>query len=69
MPNKMEQYGLLNTDPFLSIPQAAEQLGIPVSTLRRAVNAGTVPAHRPFSRRIRVRVSEIVAAIEAQGEG
>lgn len=31
--------------PFMTIPQAAQELGVPVSTLRRAVNAG---AARPF---------------------
>ena len=53
---------------YLTIPQAADRLGIPTSTLRRAVNKGLVPFHRPFSQRIRVRLTEVVAAIEAKGE-
>ncbi|WP_133484778.1 helix-turn-helix domain-containing protein [Aliiroseovarius marinus] len=53
---------------YLTIPKAADRLGIPTSTLRRAVNKGLVPFHRPFSQRIRVRLTEVVAAIEAKGE-
>lgn len=54
---------------FLTIPQAAKELGLPVSTLRRAVKSGLVPHHRPFSSRIRVLVSEVCAAINASEEG
>ncbi|MGM9403261.1 helix-turn-helix transcriptional regulator [Aliiroseovarius sp. KMU-71] len=54
---------------YLTIPKAADRLGIPTSTLRRAVNKGLVPFHRPFSQRVRVRLSEIIAVIEAQKAG
>lgn len=56
-------------EDYLTIPQAADRLGIPTSTLRRAVNKGLVPFHRPFNQRIRVRLSEIIAVIEAQQVG
>ncbi|WP_282182502.1 helix-turn-helix transcriptional regulator [Aliiroseovarius marinus] len=56
-------------DGYHTIPQAAKRLGIPTTTLRRAVNKGLVPFHRPFSQRIRVRLSEIIAVIEAQKLG
>lgn len=57
----------LRHDQFMTIPQAAEQLGVPVSTFRRAVFTGEIPYHRPFNQRIRVRLSEVIAAIERQG--
>lgn len=57
-----------SAEQFQTIPQAAKRLGIPTSTLRRAVNKGLVPFHRPYSQRIRVRLTEVVAAIEAKGE-
>lgn len=46
-----------HTEKLLTIPQAARELGIPVSTLRRAVNAGEIPSHRPFNQRVRVRLT------------
>jgi len=49
---------------FLTLPAAAEKLNIPVSTLRRAVQRGAFPTYTPFGNRIRVRLSEIVTAIE-----
>lgn len=56
-------------EQFMTLPQAAKELGVPASTLRRAVNNGTVPFHRPFSQRVRVCLSEIIAVIEAQKSG
>lgn len=56
-------------EPLHTIPAAAKLLGIPVPTLRRAVNSGLVPAHRPFSSRIRLRLSEVISAIEEHREG
>lgn len=55
-------------DFYLTVPEAARELGVPVSTLRRAVNAGEIPSHRPFNQRVRVRLSEIIAAIEKNRE-
>lgn len=55
-------------EPYFTIPQAAKILGLPVSTLRRATKAGLLPTHQPFSIRIRVRLSEVNAAIEEQKE-
>lgn len=54
---------------YATIPQAAVKLGLPVSTLRRAVNRGMVPSYRPFGQRVRVRISEVIAAIESQQTG
>ena len=56
-------------EPLFTIPRAANQLGIPASTLRRAVNMGLVPYHRPFSKRIHVRLTEVEAAIATHTNG
>ena len=56
-------------EPFFTIPQAASQLGIPASTLRRAVNEGHVPYHRPFSKRIHLRLTEVEVAIASNTSG
>lgn len=56
-------------EEFLTIPQAAGLLGIPTTTLRRAVKCGIVPSYRPLGQRVRVRLSEIIAVIEAQKVG
>lgn len=54
---------------YLSIPAAARILGVPRYTLRRAVNAGLVPHHMPFSSRRRVLLSEVRAAMAAYAQG
>lgn len=58
-----------SSEQLYSIPQAAKKLGIPVSSLRRAVNAGFIPSHTIFNSRKRVRLSEIIAVIENQNDG
>jgi len=50
---------------LLTIQSAAEQLGIQAWKLRRAVNAGLIPSYRLFNSRRLVRLSEVVAVIEA----
>lgn len=50
---------------FLTIREAAEILGLTYVQLQRAIRRGIVPSYRPFGRRILVRLSEVVAAIEA----
>jgi len=55
--------------PYSTVPHAAEQLGLPVSTLRRAVNCGLVPSYRPFGQRVRVCLPEVVAAIASSQSG
>lgn len=60
---------ICKSETFLTIPKAAERLGIPTSTLRRAVKSGLVPSYRPLGQRVRVRLSEIIAVIENQNDG
>ena len=54
---------------LLTINQAAEELGVHTWALRRAVKAGTIPAYAPFNGRKLVRLSEVVAAIDASKIG
>lgn len=56
------------SETLLTIPRAAAQLDIPVSTLRRAVNSGLIPTYTIFNSRRRVRLSEVLAAIAATRE-
>lgn len=53
-------------EKLLTLPEAAAQLGVPVSTLRRAVKAGHIPTHTVFNQRKRVRLSDIFDAMLAQ---
>ena len=52
-------------EAYLTIPAAARHLGVPAFTLRRAVAAGILPFHQPFSSRRRVLLSEVRAAMAA----
>lgn len=59
----------VRTEPLLTIQQAAKELGIHTWALRRAINAGSIPAYRPFNGRKLVRLSEVIAAINASKIG
>lgn len=61
-----EQFGV---EPFLTLQQAAEELGVHVWALRRAVKSGAIPAYQPFNGRKLVRLSEVVTAINASKIG
>jgi predicted site-specific integrase-resolvase len=56
-----------NETRYLTIPQAADALGIPTSTLRRAESAGLIKSYQSFSKRKRVVLSEVRDAIAAFG--
>ena len=51
-----------------TIKEAGAILGIPAWKLLRAAKAGIVPTYRLLNSRRLVRVSEIIAAIEASAE-
>lgn len=55
-------------EPFFTIKQAAELLGLHYHQLQRGIKAGAFPAYRMGSR-LRVRLSEVVAVIEASKVG
>jgi excisionase family DNA binding protein len=61
-----EQFGV---EPFLTLQQAAKELGVHTWALRRAVKSGAIPAYQPFNGRKLVRLSEIVATINASKVG
>lgn len=54
---------------LLTVQQAAKELGVHTWALRRAVKSGTIPAYQPFNGRKLVRLSEVVAAINASKIG
>ncbi|MEQ1940788.1 hypothetical protein ABMA32_00050 [Mesorhizobium sp. VNQ89] len=56
-------------ESLLTIDKAAKELGVHTWALRRAVKSGTVPAYRPFNGRALVRISEVIAAINASKIG
>lgn len=56
-------------EKLLTIADAAKALGVHVWALRRAVKAGTIPSYAPFNCRKLLRLSEVVAAIEATKAG
>lgn len=55
---------ICKTGEFRTLPESAKILNIPVSTLRRAAKRREFPTYQTFGARVRVRVSEIVAAVE-----
>ncbi|MBN9673455.1 helix-turn-helix domain-containing protein [Roseibium aggregatum] len=63
---KPEEFGV---ESLLTIQQAAKALGVHTWALRRAVNTGSIPAYAPFNGRKLVRLSEVIAAINASKIG
>ena len=56
-------------EKLTTIKAAAKAVGCHVWALRRAVNRGDVPSYSGFNSRRLVRVSEVLAAIEASKRG
>lgn len=52
-------------EKLLTIHKAADTLGLHRWKVRRAVNAGLIPSYRLLNSRRLVRLSEVVAAIDA----
>jgi excisionase family DNA binding protein len=52
-------------EQYFTLKQAASKLGLPYFKLQRATKAGLIPTHRILNGRRLIRLSEIVAAIEA----
>ena len=50
-------------EPLLTLKAAAEMLGIPVSTLRKAVKRQLVPSYSLFNSRKRVKFSELQSVV------
>lgn len=58
-----------STEKFITLADAAERLGVHLWALRRAAKRGAVPTYTPFNKRKLVRLSEVIAAIEAARQG
>jgi len=54
---------------LLTINEAAEAIGCHVWQLRRAVRRGDIPSFTPFNSRKLVKLSEVVAYIDATRQG
>ncbi len=56
-------------EPFITLKQAAEALGIKLYKIRRMAKDGEFPVYRAGNGRRLVRLSEVIAAIEASSKG
>lgn len=54
---------------LLTIKAAAEELGIHYWQLQRAVKRGAIPSYAPFNSRRLVKLSEVIAFIDASRQG
>jgi excisionase family DNA binding protein len=52
-------------EPLLTVAEASRTFNLKVHVLRRAIKAGAIPAYSLVNRRIRLRASDINAAIQA----
>ena len=55
-----------NNTKYLSIPQAAEQLGIGIEIVRNLINKGDIPVIRWGHRTLRIDSSKLEEVIEAK---
>ncbi len=64
------QHGPLHEpEKLFTIAEAASALGVHTWALRRAIKRGEIPAYQPFNTRKLVRLSDVLAAIEASKMG
>jgi len=58
-----------HTEPLLTLKQAADAVGAKDWQIRRAVGRGLIPYFVPFNSRRLVRLSDVLAVIEASKKG
>jgi excisionase family DNA binding protein len=58
-----------NAEPLSTIAEACATFNLKPHVLRRAIKAGTIPSYRFGNGRIRLRASDIEAAIAASRRG
>lgn len=58
-----------NTEKLLTLKQAAEALGIPYFKIQRAAKAGLFKTYKLLNSRKLVRLSEVLAAVDASRQG
>ena len=56
-------------DRLLTLKEAAYELNLPYFKVQRAVKRGDVPSYRLFNSRCLIRLSEVIAVIEASKIG
>jgi hypothetical protein len=56
-------------EKLLTFQEAADLVGAKPWQIRRAVNRGLIPYYQPFNSRKLVRLSDVVAVIEASRKG
>lgn len=66
--NAYEQTPATAAEPFFTIKQVADALGLQYHQLQRGIRGGVFPAYR-IAGRPRLRLSEVVAVIEASKIG
>lgn len=59
----------MHLDPLISINDAAEAVGAKYWQVLRAVKRGLIPCYTPFNSRKLVRLSDVLAVIEASRQG
>jgi excisionase family DNA binding protein len=67
--SKSFQPGPLSHEPLLTIAEACSLFNVEPHVLRRAIKEGSIPSYRLGNGRIRLRASDINAAIEASRSG
>lgn len=65
----MSEQSSAKVEPFIPVIEAADRLGIYRWKLRRAVKSGSIPSYRFLNNRVLVRLSEVIAFIEASRHG
>ena len=56
-------------EKLLTIREVSAALNVPLFAMRRAVKAGFIPAYTIGNRRLRLRMTEVLAAIETTRKG
>ena len=62
MPNNSNEVAF---EKLLTLSEAAEAMGCHHWQIRRAVNSGRMPSYAPFNSRRLVKLSEVIAFIDA----
>ncbi|RUU88913.1 hypothetical protein EOB59_20670 [Mesorhizobium sp. M7A.F.Ca.MR.176.00.0.0] len=58
-----------SSEHLLTLHQVAEELGLPYWQIQRAVKRREIPSYRPFNSRPLLKLSEVVAFIDASRQG
>mgnify|MGYP000153282515 FL=1 len=62
-------YSVSHHEKFITLAKAAEAVGARCWQLQRAIKRGDIPSYSPFKSRKLVKLSEVVAFIEASRQG